>query len=60
MNQFFENALKRYQINNASDKQNAIYEITQQIVLAGLHRGGFFDRAAFYMSTILPSKPRRP
>lgn len=53
MNQFFENALKRYQINNASDKQNAIYEITQQIVLAGLHRGGFFDRAAFYGGTCL-------
>lgn len=53
MNQFFENALKRYQINSATDKQNAIYEITQQVVLAGLHRGGFFDRAAFYGGTCL-------
>ena len=53
MNQFFENALKRYQINNATDKQNAVYEITQQVVLAGLHRGGFFDRAAFYGGTCL-------
>lgn len=53
MNQFFENALKRYQINNATDKQNAIYEITQQVVLAGLHRGGFFDHAAFYGGTCL-------
>lgn len=53
MNQFFENALKRYKINNATDKQNAIYEITQQVVLAGLHRGGFFDRAAFYGGTCL-------
>ena len=53
MNQFFENALKRYQINNVTDKQNAVYEITQQVILAGLHRGGFFDRAAFYGGTCL-------
>lgn len=53
MNQFFENALKRYKINNATDKQNAVYEITQQVVLAGLHRGGFFDRAAFCGGTCL-------
>jgi len=53
MNDFFENALKRYQINNVKDKQNAIYEITQQVVLAGLHRGGFFDHAAFYGGTCL-------
>ena len=53
MNQFFENALKRYQINNVTDKQNAVYEITQQLILAGLHRGGFFDRAAFYGGTCL-------
>ena len=46
MNDFFERALQRYQINTAKDKQNAIYEITQQVVLAGLHRGGFFDKAA--------------
>ena len=53
MNPFFENALRTYQINNAKEKQNAIYEITQQVVLAGLHRGGFFDRAAFYGGTCL-------
>ena len=53
MNEFFERALSRYQINDVRDRQNAIYEITQQIVLAGLHRGGFFDRAAFYGGTCL-------
>ena len=53
MNEFYENALKRYQIYTAKDKQNAIYELTQQVVLAGLHRGGFFDRAAFYGGTCL-------
>lgn len=53
MNEFFENALKRYSISDVKDKQNALYEITQQVVLAGLHRGGFFDRAAFYGGTCL-------
>jgi predicted nucleotidyltransferase component of viral defense system len=53
MNQFFEKALALYPINNVKDRQNAIYEITQQVVLAGLHRGGFFDRAAFYGGTCL-------
>ncbi len=53
MNDFFENALRRYPINNVKDKQNALYEITQQVVLAGLHRGGFFDHAAFYGGTCL-------
>ena len=53
MNEFFEKALQRYQINSVKDRQNATYEITQQVVLAGLHRGGFFDRAAFYGGTCL-------
>ena len=52
-NPFFENALRAYQIRTLKEKQNAIYEITQQVVLAGLHRGGFFDRAAFYGGTCL-------
>lgn len=52
-NPFFENALRAYQITTLKEKQNAIYEITQQVVLAGLHRGGFFDRAAFYGGTCL-------
>ena len=52
-NPFFENALRAYQISTLKERQNAIYEITQQVVLAGLHRGGFFDRAAFYGGTCL-------
>ncbi len=52
-NPFFDNALRGYQIKSAKEKQNAIYEITQQVVLAGLHRGGFFDKAAFYGGTCL-------
>ena len=53
MNEFFEKVLRRYDIKDVKDKQNAIYEITQQVVLAGLWRGGFFDRAAFYGGTCL-------
>ncbi len=33
--------------------QNAKYEVAQQITLAGLRRGGFFDKAAFYGGTCL-------
>ena len=29
-------------------EKNALKEIIQEIALAGLSRGGFFDRAAFY------------
>ena len=53
MNELFEKILQRYRINDAKDRQNAIYEITQQIVLAGLNRGGFFEQAAFYGGTCL-------
>lgn len=31
----------------------ASHEVMQQIVLAGLYRGGFFDHAAFYGGTCL-------
>ena len=60
MNTFFEKALQGYQISNAKEKYNAIYEITQQVVLAGLHRGGFFERAAFYGGTCLRLFHRLP
>ena len=45
--------LSRYSINNEQDKRNATYEVLQQIVLAGLYRGGFFNKAAFYGGTCL-------
>ena len=34
-------------------RQNALYEVMQQVVLAGLARGGFFKDAAFYGGTCL-------
>jgi predicted nucleotidyltransferase component of viral defense system len=49
----FENMLSRYQINTKDDLTNATHEVMQQITLAGLYRGGFFDQAAFYGGTCL-------
>ena len=34
-------------------KRNAIFEVNQQVILAGLYNGGFFDEAAFYGGTCL-------
>lgn len=46
MNNIFEQMLSRYPIISDKDRQNAIYEVMQQITLAGLYRGGFFNKAA--------------
>ena len=51
MNNIFEQMLSRYPIISDKDRQNAIYEVMQQITLAGLYRGGFFNKAAFYGGT---------
>ena len=48
-----ETMLKRYTIENSSDYYNALREVLQEIALAGLYRGGFFDKAAFYGGTCL-------
>lgn len=53
MNTIFEQMLSRYSILTDKDRRNAIYEVMQQITLAGLYRGGFFDKAAFYGGTCL-------
>lgn len=53
MNNIFEQMLSRYPIISDKDRQNAIYEVMQQITLAGLYRGGFFNKAAFYGGTCL-------
>lgn len=49
----FDQMLSRYEIITESDRRNAIYEVMQEITLAGLYRGGFFDKAAFYGGTCL-------
>lgn len=45
--------LKRYQIQTENDLINALKEIFQEIVLLGLYRGGFFEKASFYGGTSL-------
>ena len=47
MNSVIETMLDRYKPQNNEERENAIKEIMQEIVLAGLSRGGFFDKAAF-------------
>ncbi len=53
MNSAIEQMLKSYQVENIYDKENAMKEIIQEIVLCGLSRAGFFDEAAFYGGTAL-------
>ena len=53
MNRVIEAMLDRYKPQNNEERENAIKEIMQEIVLAGLSRGGFFDKAAFYGGTCL-------
>ena len=49
----FDQMLGRSDIKTAQDKRNPINEVMQEIALAGLYRGGFFDKAAFYGGTCL-------
>lgn len=49
----FSNMLSRYEMRTKDDRTNALHEVMQQIALAGLYRGGFFDRTAFYGGTCL-------
>ena len=50
----YESMLAAYDINSGSTAtNNAEQEVCQKIALAGLHRGGFFNHAAFYGGTCL-------
>ena len=53
MNTSIEQMLKNYRIENIYDQKNAMKEIMQEIVLCGLSRAGFFQKAAFYGGTAL-------
>ena len=53
MNNAIQVMLDKYHPTNNSERENAIKEIIQEIVLAGLSRGGFFEKAAFYGGTCL-------
>lgn len=52
-NEIFHNILSRYDLTTEQHKRNAIYEVNQQMILAGLYAGGFFESAAFYGETCL-------
>ena len=49
----FDQMVARYEILTDKDRKNAIFEVMQEIALAGLFRGGFFNNAAFYGGTCL-------
>ena len=53
MTAIFDQMLSRHAVKTNDDYTNALHEVMQQIALAGLHRGGFFDKAAFYGGTCL-------
>ncbi len=48
-----EAMLRRYEIHDAESQFQALREIMQEIALAGLYRGNFFQKAAFYGGTAL-------
>jgi predicted nucleotidyltransferase component of viral defense system len=52
-NEIYDNMLSRYDLTTEQNKRNAIFEVNQQVILAGLYNGGFFESAAFYGGTCL-------
>jgi hypothetical protein len=45
--------LEKYDTTTIEGRVNGLREVMQEVALAGLYRGGFFDRAAFYGGTCL-------
>lgn len=52
-NEIFNQMLSAYELTTEQKKRNATFEVNQQIILAGLYNGGFFNEAAFYGGTCL-------
>lgn len=52
-NDIFSQMLSTYDLTTEQQKRNATFEVNQQIILAGLYNGGFFNVAAFYGGTCL-------
>lgn len=48
-----EQMLSRYPRRTDVEMSHAIREVMQEVALAGLYRGGFFEKAAFYGGTCL-------
>ena len=45
--------LQKYSLSSEAEADQALREVMQEIALAGLYRGGFFQKAAFYGGTCL-------
>ena len=52
-NEIYDSMLSAYDVTTEQQRRNAIFEVNQQVILAGLYNGGFFDMAAFYGGTCL-------
>lgn len=52
-NAVYDNMMSAYDLSTERRKRNAVLEVSQRIILAGLYNGGFFDVAAFYGGTCL-------
>ena len=52
-NEIYDNMLSAYDTATEQQRRNAIFEVNQQVILAGLYNGGFFDVTAFYGGTCL-------
>ena len=53
MNSVISEMVRKYDENSLADKKSVMKQIMQEIVLCGLSRGGFFEKAAFYGGTAL-------
>jgi len=53
MNPIYQQMLSAYDMSLEVQRRQAPYEVNQQLILAGLYRGGFFEKAAFYGGTCL-------
>ena len=53
MNEIYQNMLSVYDVSTDQNRRNAEFEVSQQVILAGLYQGGFFEHAAFYGGTCL-------
>ncbi len=51
--EIYNTMLSGYDLSTDQKRRNAIFEVNQQIILAGLYNGGFFDVATFYGGTCL-------
>ena len=47
-NEIYDSMLSRYDLTTEQNKRNAIFEVNQQVILAGLYSGRFFESATFY------------